>query len=500
MIGLDELIHNPDPGYQSLVTQILMNLDPQSLLNCRLLSKVFKNFIDNTKVLIGQHIKQAFTRRELNLQNKDAEWYEPEKEKYYEDLILKSKNHNKAFYNKCMTRLDFCDLKIVFEFMNNVWANPTCFKKIDRSQQMCILKFVYKSHCQFGPKNYLKWARPKNYSKNVPYEPDNFLHSNLCGRFQAVLYNLVRSEKMLSNTLRYISRTAIFTKKVELVQEIINDSISTGNKIDLEPIHLYEACASRNPDILKAVMDYPFSTKFSLNTVLNGATPFAMACKNGPLEVLDLCLEYIQKYEENFDFNKPLYSLRGRTAMYWASDKRDGTLANRMINLHKEKKITLNFNHQDNSGDVFWTKFATYGGCTKHFESLKIVLDLSRNEDENINLAITNNWGWTVLHHACRGGKDNHRVVKLLLEHNLMTQTLNPHAQDDEGNTPLHLACKEGHYKMVEVFLDHQLGNYLQNERGRTPWQEASENGHRELIQWFSIDFAAKRKKPNVNS
>ena len=461
MLNLDQLIHNPDPGFQSLVTQILMNLDPESLFNCRLLSKVFKNFIDNTKVLIGQHIKQAITRRELNLQNKDAEWYEPENEKYYEDLILKSKYHNKVFYNLCMTKLDFCDLKIVLEFMNNVWANPNCLSKYGKGKEMCILKFVYENHCQYGPENYLKHCR---------YRPDNFFHSNLSGHFQSVLYHLFCNMEKLGVTLRHILRTAIFTKKVELVQEILNHSILTGNKIDLAPIYLLDACASRNPDILKAVMDYPSATKFSLNTVINGRTPFVMACQNGPIEVLDLCLEYIQKYEDNFDFNKPLHALHGRTAIYWASFQSDGTLANKMIKLHKEKKITLNFNHQDHSGNVFWIMFTVFGNCAKHFESLKMVLDLSRNDDENINLSITNNMGSTILHHACIKEKDNHEVVKLLLEHNAMTQTLNPNAQNNEGNTPLHFACQHGHSKMVKVFLDYQLGNDLKNDMGLTPF------------------------------
>ena len=49
-VQLDELVHNP--GLRHIALQIFSELDPQSHVNCRLVSKGWKDCIDNDKCLM----------------------------------------------------------------------------------------------------------------------------------------------------------------------------------------------------------------------------------------------------------------------------------------------------------------------------------------------------------------------------------------------------------------------------------------------------------------
>ncbi len=61
--------------------------------------------------------------------------------------------------------------------------------------------------------------------------------------------------------------------------------------------------------------------------------------------------------------------------------------------------------------------------------------------------------------------------AKTLLHHGA-----NPNIPDNDGNAPLHIACKAGNYKMVEILLNYGNANInLENGNGRTPLQIAQD-------------------------
>ena len=502
MASLDQIIHNP--GFHYVAIEIFLYLDPKSLGNCRLLSKVYKNFIDNTKPLLILTIKHANSKRELILRNAIAKHHKHQNVMQnmqyvfrgglqFKNLISQSNIQNKLFFDMCNDQLEKSDLQTVFEFMKNIWANPNIIPKEYMMYEMNIFNYV------------LRQGHVVEVMKSKLFED-----------FVKVIISLViKNGAKLNFKLEDILISAICNKNVTLMEKVLNHTIQSGNNFDLNMgahgskwLPLHHASMSMNPEIVKLLLYYPSYKKVKLNKIpttlelesisifdssFAQRLPFHLACSNGPIEVVDLFLDYILKNDKDFDFNMP--DDLGRTCMYWASScgfGDDGSIANRLLTLHKEKKITLIFNHRDiYGGGVFWHKFAAHPRTLKQIENLKMVLDLSMETDQNIDLDITARHGWIVLHCACSSDKKSKEsdivaTVKLLLEHYSKTKNINPNAKNNDGNTPLHLACKKGSFKVVGLFVDFQLVNDIKNNNGLTPLEVALKNGYQEIVQLLS--------------
>ena len=99
---------------------------------------------------------------------------------------------------------------------------------------------------------------------------------------------------------------------------------------------------------------------------------------------------------------------------------------------------------------------------------------------------------WNLLHYSCYLGRD--RIVLSLLSHIKLgdaEQVLD--AQDRYGRTPLHLACKQGHFKVVQALLKYLL-EFDQNQdislniRNSNDWSalhNACYFGHTKIVKLF---------------
>lgn len=93
--------------------------------------------------------------------------------------------------------------------------------------------------------------------------------------------------------------------------------------------------------------------------------------------------------------------------------------------------------------------------------------------------------GWTALHFVCK--RDGHLMLKYLLG-----LGADPNLETKKGESPLHIASKHGHYRCVEILLEHDnsLKN-KQNIQGLTPLMKAvyrsdtsfKENNYRKTIK-----------------
>lgn len=83
--------------------------------------------------------------------------------------------------------------------------------------------------------------------------------------------------------------------------------------------------------------------------------------------------------------------------------------------------------------------------------------------------------GWTSCHVAAWQGYLDH------LEVTTTPQTID--AQTDEGSTPLHLACEQGHKELVLKLLDKGANPYIRNEEGNTALHIAAKEGHIEIMR-----------------
>lgn len=56
-------------------------------------------------------------------------------------------------------------------------------------------------------------------------------------------------------------------------------------------------------------------------------------------------------------------------------------------------------------------------------------------------------------------------------------------AADEEGRTPLHVACWQGHTEVVQVLLSHGALTDAQDNENRTPLQSAAWQGHDRITE-----------------
>jgi uncharacterized protein len=54
--------------------------------------------------------------------------------------------------------------------------------------------------------------------------------------------------------------------------------------------------------------------------------------------------------------------------------------------------------------------------------------------------------------------------------------------KDNQGNSALHLAAKNGHTEIVKLFLESGMGAEGKNSQGKAPLELARENGHQEMV------------------
>ena len=87
------------------------------------------------------------------------------------------------------------------------------------------------------------------------------------------------------------------------------------------------------------------------------------------------------------------------------------------------------------------------------------------------------------LHWACSYRGDVTEVLSLVY---VKGHKIN--AQNNYGDTPLHLACSKGHSDIVETLMLAGADETITNDRGKTPAQVAKSEGHSELLKLLDRD------------
>ena len=103
--------------------------------------------------------------------------------------------------------------------------------------------------------------------------------------------------------------------------------------------------------------------------------------------------------------------------------------------------------------------------------------------EQDFDPTVTDNNGSTPIHIACLGGQFN--VVKYLITE----MKCNPKSPGYGGRTPLHHACGNGHMDIIKYLITEQDCDptVLDNE-GMTPLHYASYFGHTSVVQWLLQD------------
>jgi hypothetical protein len=111
--------------------------------------------------------------------------------------------------------------------------------------------------------------------------------------------------------------------------------------------------------------------------------------------------------------------------------------------------------------------------------------------DKKADVHAKDNDGQTPLHVACTNGQT--AVVEVLLD-----KKADVHANDNDGNTPLHAASNNGHAAVVNALLANEADVNALTEKADTSLHLASIEGHvnvvRVLLAKFDVDINAKNK------
>jgi len=212
--------------------------------------------------------------------------------------------------------------------------------------------------------------------------------------------------------------------------------------------------------------------KLELNEINNdGNTPLHLAIEGRHVNVVDKLLETAKNELELHQVNKV-----GNTPLHLAAEGGHVNVVDKLLEI-AGNGLKLNEKNDDGNTPLH---LAAEGGHVNVVENL-----LKLNENYVLHTAQTKDDGNTPIHHTPL--ENWSKLVTIALDTKGVQKgatKLNYDATNDEENTPLHLAAKEGHVKIVDAMLKcaGDLTINANNCRGNTPLHLAAINGHVDVV------------------
>ena len=431
MIKLDELISNP--GLQYIAEQILVNLDYQTLANCREVSKSWRDFIDQKKSLIKIQIRQTIshTNGAALLCEKTGNFICKICDKTFvlhawlKDHMVNHKFDSDRLFE---TKMDLDDLEVILKFMKNFW-NP-------------------------GPKH----------------------------KVLQKVWN-INSKNMDSRTLLHFACRA---GRVQVVKAILNSVIEIDINIEDKYGHnvLHEACMTGSLEIVDLLLKHQsiwektdILTKFINAQDHKGFTPLLLACSKRFFETVILILDHALKTGIHIELNTAVEN--GRTPLHYACLDGFNEVVKRLLKYHSfTKSFDINARNKNGMTPL------NVACANKNFGIVEAILDYSAECENIIELCNADtNMKRNPLHYASRSGQTG-IVKKMLNNHSIRT---NVNTRDKSGSTGLHYACKGGHIEVVKQLLNCYNSNVnIRDNSGKTPMDYASLKGHKEIVTYLA--------------
>ena len=188
------------------------------------------------------------------------------------------------------------------------------------------------------------------------------------------------------------------------------------------------------------IVEILIEKKIDINKINKlGYNGFLLACQEGFIDVVMLLLA--KGYTDIFACNND-----GQNALILASQKGSVKLLEFLI----DKGIDISSTDKKGNNPFH---FACKGG---KIENIMYFIE------KRINVAIKNHSGMNALLLASQKG--NKAIVDLLLSQS----SLEKNAQNNIGNTALHLSCLDGNIEVIKCLIDHDCDISIQNNYGKT--------------------------------
>jgi ankyrin repeat protein len=263
-------------------------------------------------------------------------------------------------------------------------------------------------------------------------------------RFDIYPYHTLKS-------LRWMAKRMIDIKSVNLKYLQLQDN---------NPLHW--ACENNATDVFFLLLRTGNYDVNICNSVKR--TPLHIACSNGDFILFDILT---REYNANLN----IQDNEGNTPLHLAVFNGFYELTQRLI-----VEFQCNLNFINNMGMTVLHIAAWKGResiCELILNEMKMKMKISKNNSGLLD--VKDDSGLTALHIAC-SYKIN-KVFEILFENSLEDSTT---IQNNDGQTPLFIACLHGHHEQVQKLLSHPNKNKIINiydTTGTTPLHIACQNG-----------------------
>ena len=421
-----------NPGLQYVAEHIFLDLPPQSLAICRLVSKPWRNFIDSRRSLILLQIQQLLTNWISIV--KENEIIKPE----LKILITKDAED---FKDGAKSIKDLDEIFIVLDFFRKCWTQWTL--PFGKSNESPLTDLPYE-HL-----NILNFAATQNQSNVVT------ILLNQCHNLRIESYY---KKTPLHYACQYGSKETI---QVLLQHPVSKELMSLDSICDIDQTPMHELCHN-NEQSLKAmefVLDFSIQNKIDINLKAedcNKWTPIHYICQCGSTKLLKLVLDH-PATKNMIDINAT--NSEGKTLFHVACWYKQIEVAKFILDYSFEKNLDLDLNAvtEDDYSALRYACIADFPKSTESKELLELIL--YHPIAKNINIRI-HPYERTPLHTACSYGNIN--AVQALLEYSLKTdQDPGLNITDMFGMTPLHIAVQSIKSRVRQIppliLLDHPI-------------------------------------------